>query len=69
MLDYQLLFTLTVHLSVVAWTSPRAPSDAVLDVIATRGVRHISFSQYVRVSLLGTRTETPIYQGTPLAQY
>lgn len=51
MLDIQRIFTLTVHLSVVAWTSPRAPSDAVLDVIATRGVRHIAFNQYVRVSL------------------
>jgi len=50
-LDIQCLFSLVVHLSVVAWTSPRAPSGAVLDIIATNGVRNISFSQYVHVSL------------------
>jgi len=68
-LDIQRLFNLAVHLSTVAWTSPRAPSDAVLDIIATHGVRNIAFSQYVHVSLVDILKETPIYQATTLAQY
>ena len=51
MLDIQRLFSLLVHLPIVAWTSPRSPSDTVLNVIANHGVRDITFSQYVHVSL------------------
>ena len=57
MLDILRLFTLAVHLSTFAWTSPRTPTDAVLDIIATHNVRNITFSPYVRVSLLDTINE------------
>ena len=68
-LDIQRLFNLAIHLSTVAWTSPRAPSDTVLDIIATHGVRNIAFSQYVPVSLAVILKETSVYQATTLAQY
>jgi hypothetical protein len=68
-LDIQRLFSLLVHSPVVAWTSPRTPSDAVLDVIANYGIRDVSFNQYVHVSPSVPALQISIHQVTYMAQY